>query len=354
MSTLREYDLEEKTLIFFIGDNGAPLKIHKLDAPGGGPGWDGSLNEPLNGEKGMLAEGGIRVPFVVYWKGEIEGGQLYHHPVISLDVAATSVALAGLPSDPQLDGVNLLPFLRGESERVPHESLFWRWIAQSAIREGKWKYLRGGARDYLFDLEADREEKHNLLPQHPQIAAKLKAKLTNWSQLLSPPGIETKQMSETWERYFDHYLDGKRVPRPSANPRERDSANGWTIRNGTTTRKDGTLQVRPAGNKPRPFLTASGLELPAKLTAMVRLRTAKLGEAGFAWREAGQKDFPDSQIVTFECRPSTKLQEHRVTLPANNKVIHLRLLLPADGADVESIEFQNANGKTLQAWRFSE
>jgi uncharacterized sulfatase len=46
---LRERDLDKNTLIFYIGDNGAPLKIHKLAAPGGGPGWDRSLNEPMNG-----------------------------------------------------------------------------------------------------------------------------------------------------------------------------------------------------------------------------------------------------------------------------------------------------------------
>lgn len=56
LKSLREYGIEENTLVFFIGDNGAPLKIHKLDAPGNGAGWDGSLNDPLNGEKGTVIE----------------------------------------------------------------------------------------------------------------------------------------------------------------------------------------------------------------------------------------------------------------------------------------------------------
>ena len=59
--------------------------------------WDGSINLPMRGQKGMLSEGGIRVPFVAAWPGKIPGGQVFDHPVISLDVAATAVALAGLP-----------------------------------------------------------------------------------------------------------------------------------------------------------------------------------------------------------------------------------------------------------------
>ncbi len=213
LETLRKHDLERNTLIFLIGDNGAPLKIHKLDAPGGGPGWDGSLNDPLNGEKGMLTEGGIRTPFVVQWKGKIPGGQIYMHPVISLDVAATALTLAGLPTDTNLDGVNLIPYLTGELEGPPHENLFWRWLGQAAVRKGNWKYLCGDSREYLFDLVEDAEETTNLFDKHPAIASELKRDLETWAATLSPPGIwalKSEAMSKSGNQYFDWYLDGKR------------------------------------------------------------------------------------------------------------------------------------------------
>ena len=217
VEALRKYNLEKNTLIWVIGDNGAPLKIHKLDAPGGGPGWDGSLNTPMNGEKGMLTEGGIRVPFVVNWKGTIPGGQVYSEPVISLDVAATAQALAGLPDDPRLDGVNLIPFLTREKSGAPHDALYWRWLGQSAIRKGKWKYLRSDRREYLFDMETDAEEKNDLLATHPEIATGLKAELTGWAGELSPPGIwalKSEGMSRNAAKYFDWYIEGKRNLEP--------------------------------------------------------------------------------------------------------------------------------------------
>lgn len=225
MATLRKHDLEEDTLIFVIGDNGAPLKIHKRDAPGGGPGWDGSLNDPMNGEKGMLTEGGIRVPFVVYWKGMIPSGQTYSHPVIALDVGATACSLAGLPDDPVLDGVNLIPYLAGQEVDTPHEALYWRWLGQSAIRKGKWKYLRSDNREYLFDMEKDFQETNNLLESSPKIATLLHAELKAWADTQSPPGIwaiKSAGMSRNAAKYFDWYLDGKRdVPTPSANRKQR-------------------------------------------------------------------------------------------------------------------------------------
>ena len=208
--TLAKHQLTEKTLIFYIGDNGAPLKIHKLDAPGGGPGWDGSLNDPLNGEKGMLAEGGMHVPFVISWPGMIPAGQLYDHPISALDVAATAAELAGIESQRgDFDGVNLIPFLGGENRAAPHEFLTWRWGGQSAIREGKWKFLKGGDREYLYDLDADIEEKDSLLKQHPEIASRLRSKLADWGTELKPPGLDAANLSTAAKKYFDFYLDGK-------------------------------------------------------------------------------------------------------------------------------------------------
>ena len=224
VATLRKHELEEDTLIFVISDNGAPLKIHKLDAPGGGPGWDGSLNDPMNGEKGMLTEGGIRVPFVVHWKGTIPAGQVYSHPVITLDVGATACSLAGLPEDPILDGVNLIPFLTGQKQGSPHDALYWRWLGQSAIRKGNWKYLRSDDREYLFDLEKDFEETNNLLTRSPELAASLHADLKAWAATQSPPGIWAMQsaaMSSQAAKYFDWYVDGKRdVAPPTTNRRQ--------------------------------------------------------------------------------------------------------------------------------------
>ena len=217
--TLAKHGLTEKTLIFYIGDNGAPLKIHKLDAPGGGPGWDGSLNDPLNGEKGMLAEGGMHVPFVVSWPGTIPAGQIYDYPISALDVAATAAALARIETLPDdLDGVNLIPYLSGNNSEAPHEALMWRWVAQSAIREGNWKLLRGGDREYLYNLDADIEEKHNVAAKHPEIASRLRARLTTWSETLDPPGLATGGMAQAWSDYFDFYLEGKAPTRTRALP----------------------------------------------------------------------------------------------------------------------------------------
>ncbi len=179
---LREMGAEKNTLIFCISDNGAPLK------PGA---WDGSLNTPLIGEKGMLTDGGTRTPFVAAWPGTIPAGQTYEHPVINLDVAATANALAGLPNNEKLDGVNLMPFLKGENKTAPHDFLYWRWRSQSAVLEFPWKLIvLGDHEKYLFNVTKPDGELavNNLFAQNPEIVARLEAKLKTWSATLQPAG----------------------------------------------------------------------------------------------------------------------------------------------------------------------
>jgi len=179
---LRAQGIEKNTLIIFVGDNGAPLQK-----------WDGSLNTPLVGEKGMLTDGGIRVPFVAEWPGTFPAGKVYDAPVINLDIAASAVALAGLPHDPVLEGVNLVPFVTGEKRGQPHETLFWRWQSQAAVRDDRWKLILVGNDKFLFDLnkpDGDSElAKNNQLEKHPEIAAALEKKLMAWNATLPPPRL---------------------------------------------------------------------------------------------------------------------------------------------------------------------
>ena len=359
VATLKEKNILERTMIWIIGDNGAPLKIHKADLPGGGPGWDGSLNEPLNGEKGMLSEGGIRVPFLVSWPGGIPGGRDYPHPVISLDVASTAIALANLPEDPKLDGVNLVPYLQEDSKAKPHKALYWRWIAQAATREGKWKYLRGGRREYLFDLNLDREEKHNVIHEHPEVAKRLSANLERWSQDLQPPGLATKTMSTTWEDYYDFYLEGKPAPPLRKKPQSLETRSqkqktqrikGWVARNGSLKQTDSGVATSTNGKK-NLFIATAGLKLPKNTVVIADLRTDVPDKVRVQWRTESQKDFAAAQVTQKDVQPSQELKSYELPISATESVIHLRLYLPAK-CELRSIRIVNSSGQSLESWEF--
>ena len=213
-AALQRYGISDNTLIFYTSDNGAPLGANKEKSmadvmPVGkiGPFWDGSMNTPMTGEKGMLTEGGVRVPFLMSWPGKLPAGKVYDHPVITLDIASTAVAMAGLPRDKLLDGVNLVPYLTGEVSTPPHEALYWRFWNQAAVRSNKWKYIHvGKAGDYLFDLSSDASEKNNVIGQHPEIARTLAAKLSGWTKELLPPGMPSGPLNAQEEKWYQYYL----------------------------------------------------------------------------------------------------------------------------------------------------
>ncbi|MBT6767309.1 MAG: sulfatase-like hydrolase/transferase, partial [Prolixibacteraceae bacterium] len=171
METVEKEGLAENTLIVFISDNGGPVDSNA------------SINAPLNGQKGILLEGGIRVPFIMNWKGKLAFGKTYENPVISLDFAATFFELAGgeVTDDVKFDGVNLMPFLTNIINGVPHKSMNWRFTISAAIRDGNWKLVRLPERfPMLYDLSKDISEQNNVAFENLERTKSMLKKLGDW------------------------------------------------------------------------------------------------------------------------------------------------------------------------------
>jgi arylsulfatase A-like enzyme len=183
----------QDTLIFFFSDNGGtPAKL-------------GADNTPLRGNKGMLYEGGIRVPFVVSWPAQLKPGSIYAESVSSLDVATTALAVAGapLPKERPLDGVDLIPHLKGQATSPLLRPLFWRiGGGQSfAMRSGPWKLVRIGKQpDELYDLSADLSETKNLAAAQPEVVRRLSDELERWNKQLIDPLFASPQGSKAADK----------------------------------------------------------------------------------------------------------------------------------------------------------
>jgi arylsulfatase A-like enzyme len=176
---LRDDGLEERTLIFFLSDNGGP------------PENNASSNSPLRGRKGQMWEGGIRVPFIAQWKGVLPAGKTYDRPVSSLDILPTALAAAGgrsVASQP-LDGVDLLPYLTGKKSGDPHGMLFWRIAERDiwAVRSGDHKLLKQGDKINLYDLSSDIRESRDLSGTLPEVQERLQKAFTGWQAALHAP-----------------------------------------------------------------------------------------------------------------------------------------------------------------------
>jgi arylsulfatase A-like enzyme len=162
---------------------------------------NGSLNAPLNGEKGTLLEGGMRVPFVVSWPGRIPAGRKYPAIVSSLDLAPTFLRLAGAaePGFRGLEGVDLLPKLTGADDAAPHTELKWRFTISAAIRDGDWKLVRLPDRlPLLFNLRDDLSEQHDVALQNLERTQAMLSRLGDWDVRLPHPvtleGAEWKRL----------------------------------------------------------------------------------------------------------------------------------------------------------------
>jgi arylsulfatase A-like enzyme len=195
LTALHDQKLEEKTLVIFLNDNGGPTMPTTA--------VNGSSNAPLRGSKRQTWEGGIRVPFVMSWKGHLDAGRVDDRPIIQLDVLPTALAAAGVAtSGSELDGVNLLPFLTGTAKGAPHDTLYWRLGGMMAIRRGDWKLVKtrdGPLVDVdpsalddldgagLYNLAEDIGETRNRAAERPDKVRELGDSWREWNRQLAKP-----------------------------------------------------------------------------------------------------------------------------------------------------------------------
>ncbi|GAA4237304.1 hypothetical protein GCM10022291_23790 [Postechiella marina] len=165
----------ENTLIFFYSDNGGHGK--------------GSNQFPYRGQKGMLFEGGIRVPFFMSWPAGFKGNQKLDKPIIAYDIFTTVLEAANIKyhDAKKLTGVNLLPFVKeNRPNKNPHEKLFWRYSDGNgyAVRIGNYKLVKELVRDdlLLFNLKTDKYEHHNLASQMPEKVKELQEEYKIWNK----------------------------------------------------------------------------------------------------------------------------------------------------------------------------
>jgi arylsulfatase A-like enzyme len=175
MDKLRELGIDDNTLVIFTSDNGPHQEGgHNPDTFNSSGG--------LRGYKRDLYEGGIRVPMIATWPGNIPAGTTTDHISAFWDILPTMAALTGEPTPEGLDGVSFLPTLLQEGNQYEHDYLYWEFHGRKgrvAIRKGKWKGVRYDmAVDRyspleLYDLEADPDESDNVAAKHPDIVREL-------------------------------------------------------------------------------------------------------------------------------------------------------------------------------------
>ncbi|MBS2211312.1 sulfatase-like hydrolase/transferase [Carboxylicivirga mesophila] len=193
LKALQDGGINDNTIVVFLSDNGG---AHN----------NASDNGPLRGLKGDLFEGGIRVPFAMCWPAVIPAGQTYDKAISSMDVMATIVAQNSIEisAERPLDGVDLVPYLTGESKEEPHDYLFWRKWEQNAmaIRHGMNKLVANNNQDSsapeLYNIENEINEQTNIKAENEELSNHLLEEWEKWNAQLKDRVFTTLGGDEWW------------------------------------------------------------------------------------------------------------------------------------------------------------
>lgn len=172
MQSIKAAGIDRKTLVIFTSDNGGERFSYQ---------W------PFSGRKGVLLEGGIRVPALVRWPGVVPANRVTQQMAITMDWTTTMVAVAkaNAPAGHSFDGIDLLPVIKGASG-VTDRTFFWRIYSQDAVRDGNWKYVRDGEARKLYDLSQDQHEQADFSQKQPQILQRLMNEFSKWNDQMLP------------------------------------------------------------------------------------------------------------------------------------------------------------------------
>jgi arylsulfatase A-like enzyme len=180
IKTLKELNIYGRTLIFFTSDNGGANYIELED-----------INKPFRGWKISFFEGGIRVPFILSWPDQIDPGLKFDKPVHHFDIFSTiaSAANVKIPMDRKIDGVDLMPYIKGEKIANPHQTLFWRSGNHQAVLHENWKYLvsKKEGTKWLFNTELDPLERNNLININPKKTSQIENLLVTFNSEQADP-----------------------------------------------------------------------------------------------------------------------------------------------------------------------
>ena len=181
MQALDEAGVADNTLVIWLSDNGPWINMPDRMVQPGPQGldnkpWHAGSPGPFRDAKGTTYEGGTRVPAIAWWPGQVPAGRIIQEPANSMDLFATVLRAAGvdIPDDRPIDGNDLLPLLRGETDTSPTQVYhYFRGNQLQAVRKGPWKLQRVTGEDELFHLDRDIGERFNVADDHPELVAEL-------------------------------------------------------------------------------------------------------------------------------------------------------------------------------------
>jgi N-acetylgalactosamine-6-sulfatase len=208
LQTLNRLEISEETMVIFTSDNGPEntgppsRRITQDESTGPGLGSFASVGTTggHRGRKRSLLQGGVGVPFIVRWLGQVEAGKKDNvTPITAVDLLPTFCQAAGakLPKDYRSDGESQLSVFLSQSASngIREKPIFWDWRSASprnenwpalAVRQGEWKLLvgRNGQPMELFRFPADRLEQTDLSKSHPNEVTRLRKLLAQWQTSL--------------------------------------------------------------------------------------------------------------------------------------------------------------------------